>query len=159
MSSGRQHSTYNHSLIILLFGFIYVLPKEMNFLYPDLLGMLVGAVYMDPDNDHWLSEPIQNWGAFRFIWKRYADKAPHRGNDSNDWGMSHHWLLGTIFRVLYLLPIFIGLTVLRYAFWDNSWGRFEIDFLIHWKIGLQFIRGIWISDLLHIWADWNINRK
>lgn len=131
----------------------------MGFLYPDLAGMLFGAVYMDPDNDHWLSEPIQNWGAFRFIWKPYADKAPHRGNDGNDWGMSHHWILGTIFRVLYLLPVFVGLTLVRYALQDNSWGRFEIDFLIYWKAGLQFIRGIWISDLLHIWADWNINRK
>ena len=158
MSSGRQHSAYNQTFIFLLFGFIFVLPKELGFLFPDLLGMLFGAVYMGPDNDHWNSEPIQNWGAFRYLWKIYADKAPHRGRQQKSWGRSHHIIWGTVFRVLYLLPIFVGLLVVRYALMDNSWGRFEIDFLIHWKAGLRFIRGIWISDVLHIWADWNINR-
>jgi uncharacterized metal-binding protein len=68
-------------------------------------GVVFGALWLSPDLDLDYSRPYKRWGPFRFVWWPYAQAFPHRG-------LSHHWFVGPISRLLYLALFVVPLWLL-----------------------------------------------
>ncbi len=91
----------------------YMPPKD-----PAPLGFLVGGIIVsgfllsaDLDIN---SRPYHRWGAFRIFWWPYQKLIPHRS-----W-ISHNFLIGPLFRAIYLLAI-CYLLIRAEAWLINQW--------------------------------------
>lgn len=114
------------------------------------LGALAGLV-LTPDLDvdggcfafyavRWALGKPASW-CWRAIWWPYAKIVPHRSPIS-------HSVVGTPIRIAYLVvPLLIVLSIL-----GRPWPAFQP---VWWWFGL----GLFISDFLHISADWITKRR
>ena len=84
-----------------------------------VLAYLFGTFLLSPDMDLAQSDPMSNWGLFRFLWRPYAHLFKHRG-------ISHMPVVGTLTRVLYLL-------VMLYMVLAVANGLFNLG----WKLSVQ----------------------
>ncbi|MBC7318518.1 DUF2227 family putative metal-binding protein [Candidatus Bipolaricaulota bacterium] len=121
---------------VLLSGHLLGLRRE---LLPLTLAYLAGSLFLSPDLDLPQSRPARRWGFLRFLWWPYSRVFRHRG-------LSHHPLLGPLFRFLYLggVLILVGLLLRGLGL---SLPRFPLSWL------LPTVVGLWLPQLLHVLVD------
>ena len=152
MALGKTHDIVN---IAALPVFLYFLPKE--FLVPFGAGYILGTFFLSPDLDLPSSRPTKRWKLLRCLWFPYQLLSKHRG-------VSHMPLIGSLFRLIYLLGtllflyfVFLGMLsllggeVLTSVFILDLRGVAK-DLLRSEKV-LYFVAGVVCADLLHITVD------
>ncbi|HIQ31286.1 MAG TPA: hypothetical protein EYH49_03880 [Aquifex aeolicus] len=152
MALGKTHDIVN---IAALPVFLYFLPKE--FFVPFGAGYILGTFFLSPDLDLPSSRPTKRWKLLRCLWFPYQLLSKHRG-------VSHMPLIGSLFRLIYLLGtllflyfVFLGMLsllggeVLTSVFILDLRGVAE-DLLRSEKV-LYFVAGVVCADLLHITVD------
>ncbi|HIC98044.1 MAG TPA: hypothetical protein EYP11_06595 [Aquificaceae bacterium] len=152
MALGKTHDIVN---IAALPVFLYFLPKE--FFVPFGAGYILGTFFLSPDLDLPSSRPTKRWKFLRCLWFPYQLLSKHRG-------VSHMPLIGSLFRLIYLLGtllflyfVFLGMLsllggeVLTSVFILDLRGVAE-DLLRSEKV-LYFVAGVVCADLLHITVD------
>ncbi len=111
MPGGREHELFNTALLCLQAGLFPETSARVGqeAALMELFGFAVGSYLVTPDLD--LAErqrvrPLKRWGPFAWIWWPYGLLFKHRG-------LSHHWLLGPLSRLGYLLLIGAAFGFLR----------------------------------------------
>src|SRR5262245_18414522 len=99
MPNARTHDAITYAIIPVTF-----IASEIYWSYHMTSGiatvaMLFSWLLFGPDLDL-DSKPYRRWGALKFLWKPYQAALPHRSL------LSHGPILGTIFRIVYLLIVF-----------------------------------------------------
>jgi len=94
VSDGKTHDTHGLVLGAIMF---FVVWASAGLVAGALAaaGVVFGALWLSPDLDLSNSRPSRRWGPLRIVWIPYAKLFAHRG-------LSHHWLAGTLSRLLYL---------------------------------------------------------
>lgn len=93
------------------------------------IGVLFGGLLCSPDLDT-KSRVLNRWGPLKLYWLPYCWCVNHRSL------VSHGPILGTLFRVIYLLPV-----------WALIYPHVGPDIFISFVVGME------ISALLHILLD------
>ena len=106
-----------------------------------LLGYFIGTVILSPDVDSKKSKASQKCG---IICKPLTIMSKHRG-------MNHHWLYGTLLRILYIIMIVSFILAIAYGLPVVS---DFINILLKYKLEMLSVAGgIFISNLFHIVLD------
>ncbi|MDD5453965.1 MAG: DUF2227 family putative metal-binding protein [Candidatus Ratteibacteria bacterium] len=106
-----------------------------------IFGYFLGTIVLNPDLDSAKSKPAQKCG---IICKPYTMMSKHRGT-------SHHWLWGTVTRIMYILLIIGLLTGLAFVL---KLPIPDITFILtHPFEILMLIVGIFIANVLHTATD------
>lgn len=128
-------------------------------------GFVFATFYLSPDLDLSYSKPSKNWGPWKFIWWPYTWIFRHRG-------LSHHYTIGTLSRVIYLYLIAcLILTATKGASTVIEGKSFKVTCNIlskqfvtiieqsatfsskYYKEMIALIIGVFLSDLIHILVD------
>lgn len=142
MPSYTNHLLVNFGLALILLFFYQKNPFLTDIqLGLSLLGYFIGTVILSPDIDSKKSIPSKKCG---IACKPLTIMSRHRG-------LNHHWLYGTLLRVLYVVMIISFL--LAFAYGLPSVGEFINVLLAYKSEMLSIIGGIFISNLFHILAD------
>lgn len=106
-----------------------------------LFGYFLGTIVLNPDLDSAKSKPAQKCG---IICKPYTMMSKHRG-------ISHHWLWGTVTRILYVLVIIGLLTGMVFVL---KLPLPDITIIITHPVELlMIVLGIFIANVLHTIID------
>ncbi len=143
MPNYSSHLIFNFFLLILIVPLYLQLEPFLTpiQLYIFLLFYFIGSAYLTPDMDT-KSEAQQRCGIFCFP---YRKASKHRG-------ASHHWLLGTLSRIIYILLI-ISLFILIIYGRDGIYSF--INALILYKKEMVIASsGMFLSNLFHIILDY-----
>jgi uncharacterized metal-binding protein len=148
MSSGKFHRTFNTVASVpitgaLIFGLGTPVPLALSF----AAGYTIATYFINPDLDLY-SDGYQSWGIFRFYWYPYQKILAHRSF------LSHAPIVGTLFRIAYLLTLPVLVLLLVGTAARNS----VREALLAWipqflPYILMFILGMVISDALHLVLD------
>jgi len=168
MSSGKQHESFNQTIIVLtLIISLFLLKEYAVYVIQVHIFALIGTYYWNCDNDMARTNPTNNWGKLKFLVLPYSGLNPHRGK-------SHKFIIGTIQRYRYMLTVLSIIVMLvnisvysilaRLTFdFDiikmviiETWKieKIVIDFFhIDWKVFLTSFAGFFYSDCLHLIKD------
>lgn len=143
MPNYSSHLIFNFFLLILIIPlYIQLEPFFTPFqLYIFLLFYFIGSVYLTPDMDT-KSEAQKRCGLFCFP---YRKAFKHRGN-------SHHWLIGVITRILYVLLLIFLLIFIIYG--REGIESFAIALILYKKEMVMASCGMFLSNLFHIILDY-----
>ncbi len=134
---------------LLLFAFFFPIPKKS--LYAFSLSFLYASFFFHPDLD--LAHKTKLFsvkGILTFPFRSYSLFFRHRG-------ISHHPLLGTLSRVVWMIGF---LVLLRYLFFQGNTPKGFTYLLEKKKSFLPFIfLGFFSADLSHIGLDFLFSKK
>jgi uncharacterized metal-binding protein len=165
MPSGHTHDRITLWLLpwIVLVSYIITRNAELTLLGSG--GFFFSGLMFGPDLDIY-SVQFKRWGIFRYFWLPYQKLLRHRSF------FSHGLIIGTIFRVIYLLFWLFIFSSLLISFlqliigFDWNWQTFTIEQfnLITKKYKLQAIAcflGLELGAMSHYLSDWisSISKK
>ncbi len=115
MPSGRTHDRITFWGLSPLVGLSYFLSRNGKLTLLIAVSYLFSGLMFGPDLDiH--SVQYKRWGIFRGMWLPYRSLLKHRSI------FSHGFLIGTIFRLLYVLIIFTPMAMIGVAIAQLIWG-------------------------------------
>lgn len=148
MPNFREHTNMNMDLYF-MFLMIAVGSGRLD-LIPPSVGFLFGTFFMSPDCDLPGSITNQNWGHLGKWWDiTYAWVFPHRGTKT--YGISHWFVIGTLSRVVFLLPLVFAFTEIASYFNPQIFPMVR-----SWILGLDgllFFCWWCLADGVHILLD------
>lgn len=104
MPSGRTHDIITATSTPIIGFLSYKITNDINASTILTLSYLFSSLMFNGDLDI-DSRPLRRWSLFKWIWFPYKKYIPHR----SIW--SHGIIIGTVIRLLYLMPIFILLYI------------------------------------------------
>lgn len=142
MPSYLNHILTNFALALILLFFYQKNPFLTDTqLGLSLFGYFLGTVVLSPDLDSPKSKPSQKCG---IICKPLTIMSKHRG-------LNHHWLIGTVLRILYIVMIISFLLAIVYGL-PSVMDFFVI--LLEYKLEmLATVGGVFVANLFHYFAD------
>lgn len=150
MASGETHDKLTWAGAIALS--VAVIPHGIPTAATLGLSALVGGLWLSPDLDMANTRPYKRWLFLSWYWWLYQDRLSHRSI------ISHSPILGTFFRLLYLLP---GLWV-AFTLAGEDLIMF-VELLLkdpeRTRLALLAIAGIEFSSILHLIADSRLWRR
>lgn len=155
MARGKTHDKFNLLMGAVLTGVLI----GFNFYWPVVLafslGWLFSTLLFSPDTDFM---PKKRAGFLRFFLYPYSLIFKHRG-------LSHHWLWGTLTRLIYGLVVFVFLIYLLHRlghiafspehFLSDLWSFLKAFDLSLWpyQVFMGAYLGMFMADLGHIFID------
>lgn len=132
MPNGKTHdiiTAVSTPLVYLGFNNIFHQDQKINLIIT--IAFLFASLMFNGDLDI-DSRPYRRWSILKFIWLPYRNIFEHR----SIW--THGIIIGTIIRLLYILPIILFIVL-----------KFNIDFLLY----LYVLLGLEIGNTLHTISD------
>jgi uncharacterized metal-binding protein len=165
MPSGKTHDRITLWLLPWIVLVSYIITRNAELTLLGSSGFFFSGLMFGPDLDLY-SVQFKRWGIFRYLWLPYQKLLRHRSF------FSHGLIIGTVFRLIYLLfwlfifsSLLIALLQLIIGF-DWNWQTFTIaQFnLITKKYYLQAIACFWgleLGAMSHYLSDWigSISKK
>lgn len=150
MANGKAHDRFNLLALVIILIASFAIKIELSFTLSFILGFLFSTYVFGPDSDLGPKKRIGLFGTFLYPYRLFFK---HRG-------LSHHFLIGTLSRVIYL-GIILGLGVwmikqmggleklismqkMILSRYDQSWPI---------KLSAAFLLGQFCSDLSHLFLD------
>ena len=126
MPSGRTHDIITATSTPIIGFLSYKITNDINASTILTLSYLFSSLMFNGDLDI-DSRPLKRWSLFKWIWFPYKKYIPHR----SIW--SHGIIIGTVIRLIYLMPIFI----LLYIHFNLELSALNWYFIIIGLIGLE----------------------
>ncbi len=142
MPSYLNHILSNFALALILLFFYQKNPFLTDTqLGLSLLGYFIGTVILSPDIDSKKSKASQKCG---IICKPLTAMSKHRG-------LNHHWLYGTLLRVLYIIMIVSFILAIINGIPSVT---IFINILLDYKLEmLAIVGGVFVANFFHIITD------
>jgi len=141
-------------------GTVYFLPVGLivGFAWGGVSGLLlVGASFLfagfmfNGDLDHDVgATPYNRWGPLRCLWYPYMKVMPHR----SIW--SHGPILGTAFRLIYLLILALAALAIPTAMDWVDLKVIAVFIVERWEPTLMIVAGLELGAFQHTLLDWTI---
>ena len=150
MPSGRVHLRIESMLLFACTSLGGLLLATRSIRAEALVAFVIGygfsMLFLSPDLDLARSRASRRWGIGRVLWWPYAALFKHRGK-------SHHPILGSLTRILYLLLLLclIGAAVVTLLGAQISLALPKPDVFV------GSVLGLYIPNLTHIAADWLVS--
>ncbi len=115
MPSGSTHDRITLLILAPLAGLSWLFSTSSQLTLIICASFLFSGLMFGPDLDIY-SVQFKRWGKLKFIWLPYQKLLRHRSI------ISHGFLIGTIFRVIYLLSFLALVSIFTVAVGQSIWG-------------------------------------
>lgn len=157
MPSGSTHDRLTLWILAPIAALSWLLTTSAELTLIICASFLFSGLMFGPDLDIY-SVQFKRWGKLKFIWLPYQKLLRHRSI------ISHGFLIGTIFRVIYLLSFLAFVSIFIVAVAQSLWGFYwnwrefilsSIEFLSgdYQDIAIAAFVGLELGSLSHILSD------
>jgi uncharacterized metal-binding protein len=158
MPSGRTHDRITFWSLPWVVGFSYLLTRQGEWTLIVGGSFLFSGLMFGPDLDIY-SVQYKRWGLLRWMWLPYQSLLRHRSQ------LSHGFIMGTAFRLLYLTSIIAVIAIPGVAISQLIWGfdwnwqkvvnrLLQLMFQDYFPEAIALVIGLELGAMSHYLSDW-----